>query len=205
MSENPSPSTSARDSARSASPLLTSPCLGARDRLAVQRAHTQLRCARAQHSRQRPREFVDRRDELMLLEHRLGTGQDRLRLGSVVRRDAAREETGVDPEPKRQPLDRLRRGARLAPLDLGDVLLGEAVAREPRLRKPCCNAQLAQAFADARRAGGAGRAHSCGARSHTRAQHAEHLTELQSPEWDSPPKGGYFLAFPCQPAILKIT
>ena len=186
-------------------PALDVAVLGARHRFAVQRAHPQLGRARSEHGRQGTRVLVDRVVELVLLEERLGAGENRLGLRAVVGRDAAREETCIDSQPKREPLDRLRGRARLAALDLGDVLLREAVAGEPGLREPGGHTKLAQAFAEARRPGRSGRAHSCGARSHTPAQHAERLTELQSPEGDSPPKGGSLLAFPCQPAVLEIT
>ena len=138
-------------------PALDVAVLGARHRLAVQRAHAQLGRARPQHGRQRPRVLLDRRVELVLLEQRLGAREDRLGLRAVVGRDAAREEAGVDPQAKREPLDGLRRRARLAPLDLRDVLLREAVAGELGLRQPGGHAQLAQALAEARRTGRSGR------------------------------------------------
>ena len=166
----------------------------------------QLRCARPEDGRQGQRVLLDRRSELVVLEQRVGAGEDRLRLRAVVRGDAARQEARIDPQSKREPLHRLRRRARLATLDLGDVLLREALAGEAGLRQPCGHPELAQALAEARRPGRPRRGtRSCGARSHTPAQHAEHLTGLQSPERDSPPKGGYLLAFPCQPANLPIT
>ena len=43
-------------------------------------------------------------------------------------------------------------GTGLAPLDLRDVLLGEAVARELALRQACGNAKLAEPFTEAKRA-----------------------------------------------------
>ena len=86
--------------------------------------------------------------ERVLLEQRIGAGEDRLGLRALVGGDAAREEAGVDPQPQREPLDRLRRRARLAALDLRDVLLREAVAGELGLRQPCGDAQLAQALTE---------------------------------------------------------
>ena len=129
---------------------MTSPFCAARHRLAGQRAHLQLRRAGAEHGGQRARVLVDRGVELVLLEQRLGTREDRLRLRALVGRDAAREEAGVDAEAQREPLDRVRRRARLAALDLRDVLLREAVAGEVGLRQPGGDAQLAQALAEAR-------------------------------------------------------
>ena len=205
MSEKPSPSTRARDSREQGEPALDVAVLGTRHRFAVQRANAQLGRARSEHGRQRARVLVDRVVELVLLEERLGAGKNRLGLRALVGRDAAREETCVDAQPKREPLDRLRGRARLAALDLGDVLLREAVAGEAGLREPGGDAKLAQALAE-RGARGAPSSCSLVRREESyAAQHAEHLTELQSPEGDSPPKGGSLLAFPCQPAILEIT
>ena len=206
MSENPSPSTRARDSASSASPLLMSP-FSARAMASPFSARTCSSGAPVPSTAGSARVYSSiAACELVVLEQRVGAREDRLGLRAIVRRDAARQEAGIDPESQREPFDRLRRRAGLATLDLGDVLLREAVAGEPGLREPCGHAELAQALAEARRAGRPRRGtRSCGARSHTPAQHAEHLTRLQSPEGDSPPKGGYLLAFPCQPANPGIT
>ncbi len=140
--------------------------LGTRHRLAVQRTHLQLRRAGSEHRGQCPRVLLDRGVELVLLQQRVGAGEDRLRLRAVVGGDAARQEARVDPQAQREPLDRLRGRARLAALDLGDVLLREALAGEPGLGESRGDAQLAQALSEARPGGRAGGAHSCGARSH---------------------------------------
>jgi len=105
----------------------------------------------AEHSRQGAAIFSDRLVEPMLLEERVGAGEDRLGLRALVGGDAALQEPGVDPEPESEPLDRLGRRARLAPLDLRDVLLREAIAGEVGLRQTGRHAQLAQALAQARR------------------------------------------------------
>ena len=73
---------------------------------------------------------------------------------SLVSRDAVREEAGVDAEPRSDPLDRLARRARLAALDLGDVLLREALARELALRKAGGHPKLPQPLAQAEATGG---------------------------------------------------
>src|SRR5207248_199500 len=109
---------------------------------------------------------------LVLIEERVGPGQGGLGLRTLIRRDAARKEPGVDAEAHRKPLDRLRGRARLATLDLRDVLLREAIAREIGLRQAGRHAQLAQPFADPLPAqsaalDGAGiRGPSCGASTH---------------------------------------
>ena len=120
-----------------------------RHRLAVQRANPKLGGAGPEHGRQRPRVLGDRLVEPVLLRKRVGAGQDRLGLRPLVRGDAARQEAGVDAQTQRQPLDRVRRRARLPALDLRDVLLREPVAGEVGLRQPGGDAQLAQPLADA--------------------------------------------------------
>jgi hypothetical protein len=69
------------------------------------------------------------------LAERLGARQRSLYPPALVGRDAACEEAGVHAQTRREPLHRLARRARLAPLDLADVLLGEALARELALRE----------------------------------------------------------------------
>src|SRR5206468_7294906 len=54
----------------------------------------------------------------------------------------------IDAEPLGEPLDRLVGRPRLAALDLADVLLGEALARELRLRHPGRDTQLPQPLAE---------------------------------------------------------
>ena len=93
---------------------------------------------------------------LQRLDQRLGPGECALEAAALVGRDAVREEAGVDPEPRREPLDRLARRAGLAALDLGDVLLREALARELALGEACGHAELAQPLAQAKSAGGGG-------------------------------------------------
>ena len=75
-------------------------------------------------------------------------GPDRLDAAALVGRDAAAEERRVDAEPLREPLDRLGGRARLAALDLADVLLREALAGELRLRHPRSEAERAKALAE---------------------------------------------------------
>jgi hypothetical protein len=58
---------------------------------------------------------------------------------------------GVDAESLRDPGERLRRRARLAALDLADVLLREAVACEIRLGQAGGDAQLTQSGPETRR------------------------------------------------------
>ncbi len=100
------------------------------------------------------------------LDQHLCPGECALEAAALVGRDAVREEAGVDAEPRCEPLDRLARRARLAALDLGDVLLREALARELALREPGGDAELAQALAEAEtaRGGGAGLGESAASR-----------------------------------------
>ena len=70
-------------------------------------------------------------------------------LVSVTDADEAR----VAVEALRQPLDRLRGRPGLPALDLADVLLREAVARELALRHPRGDAELAEALAEAQGCG----------------------------------------------------
>ena len=88
----------------------------------------------------------------MLLKQRVGARKDRFRLRTFVGGDTAREEARVDPQAKREPLDGLRRRARLATLDLGDVLLREPVPGEIGLRQARGDPQLTDALAKAKRA-----------------------------------------------------
>ena len=69
------------------------------------------------------------------LRERLGAGEQRLDTAALVGRNTTREKCGIDLEALCQPLDGLSSRAGLATLDLADVLLGEAVARELRLRQ----------------------------------------------------------------------
>src|SRR4029450_13800974 len=67
---------------------------------------------------------------------RLGVLELCLDLGPLLRRDPGGEERWIDAELLGKPGDRRRRGARLAALDLTDVLLRKALAGELRLREP---------------------------------------------------------------------
>ena len=64
------------------------------------------------------------------------------------------EEAGVDAELGSEPLDRLARGTGLAALDLADVLLREALAREIGLGQARRHSQLTHALAQAGARGG---------------------------------------------------
>ena len=121
------------------------------ERLAVQHAHVELERARAHDERQRPLILGDRLVEAVLLGERLGPRQQRLGLRLLVDGDAGGQEARVDAEPAREPLDRLRRRARLAALDLRDVFLREPVAREVGLRQAGGDAKRAEAGLRARR------------------------------------------------------
>ena len=87
------------------------------------------------------------------LRERLGAGEQRLDTAALVGRDTTGEKGGIDLEALRQPLDGLGGRARLAALDLADVLLGEAIAGELRLRQPGGHTQQAQPVAEARPGG----------------------------------------------------
>ena len=63
------------------------------------------------------------------------------------------EEAGVDSEAVGKPFDRALGRARLAALDLRDVLLGEAVAGELALRQPRGDAKLAKPFPETKSLG----------------------------------------------------
>ena len=80
---------------------------------------------------------------------RLGVLELRLDLRPLLRRDAGGEEDRIDAEPLGEPGDGRLRRARLAALDLADVLLREARARELRLREAGRHAQRAHALAEA--------------------------------------------------------
>jgi hypothetical protein len=71
----------------------------------------------------------------MRLAQRVRPRQRGLDAAPQVGRDAAREEARIDSEAGREPLHGLTRGSGLPPLDLADVLLGEALARELALRE----------------------------------------------------------------------
>ena len=197
MSENSSPSTSARASPSSASARLDVAGLRARHRLAVQRAHLQLDGAGAEHGRQRLActRRSRRRTRAPRAARRRGRGSPRpsrarrrrrRSRGSRRRRRAARASHSIVSA----------RRARLAALDLRDVLLREPVAGEVGLRQAGGDAQLAQALAEARSLPRCWQAVArCVLPRAARevigqAKHAGHLTETQSPVWDMSPKRG---------------
>ena len=122
-----------------------------------ERAYLQLRNPGCAGSRGERLERVRRLFVLLRLVQRLGAREGSLEPGTLVGGDAAREEAGVDPETLGEPLDRALRRAGLAALDLGDVLLREAVARQLALRQPGGDAKLAEPFPEAK-AFGAGSA-----------------------------------------------
>src|SRR5581483_5106294 len=123
--------------------------VGPRPGLARERAHLELDGAGGDDGGARLRVLGDGGLEVAPLGPGLRAREDRLGAGALVARDAAREERGVDAEPRGEPADRLRRRPRLAALDLGDVLLREAVAGEVGLREPGGDAERAQAVAEA--------------------------------------------------------
>ena len=95
------------------------------------------------------------------LGQRLGACQHRLDPRANVGGHALREIRGVDTEPLRDPGDRLGGRARLAALDLADVLLREALAGELGLGHSRGDAKRTQPLSDpgggrTRRAGGDG-------------------------------------------------
>ena len=129
----------------------------------------QLDGAGAEDGGQRPRVLLDRLVEASLFEQRVRAGEDRLGLGALVGGDPALEEAGVDPEAQGEPFGRLDSRAGLPALDLGDVLLGEAVAGDVGLGETGGDPKLAEAFAEARcpcSLGSPVREPACGARSH---------------------------------------
>src|SRR5205823_4921568 len=89
-------------------------------------------------------ELLDRLGVAVRADQRLAAGEPGLDAAALVGGDAVREEVRVDPEPLGEPLDRLARGTRLAALDLADVLLGEPLARELRLRQAGRDPELPQ-------------------------------------------------------------
>ena len=115
-------------------------------RLARQQADLELGKTGGENGRPHLLELLHRLRLAVPLGQRLGPGERGLDATALVGGDTVREEVGVDAEPFREPLDRLARGARLAPLDLADVLLREARAGELRLRQARGDPQLAQAL-----------------------------------------------------------
>ena len=95
-------------------------------------------------------EELGRLQRAVRLGERLGADEQCLDPAAQVGRDAAAEERGVDAELRREPGDRLGGRARLAALDLADVLLREAIARDLGLRQPGSEAQRPEPLADPR-------------------------------------------------------
>ena len=123
--------------------------------------------ARARRSRVRPGRATRTRSRRLVverLEQRLGPGKRALEPAALVGRDAVREKTGIDAEPRSEPLDRLARRARLAALDLRHVLLREPLAGEVALRQAGGDTELAEALAEAKPVleGGAALVGECG-------------------------------------------
>src|SRR5436305_1442655 len=93
---------------------------------------------------------------LARLDERLGARERAFEPAALVGGDAVRKEAWVDAEPRREPFDRLAGRLRLAALDLGDVLLREALACEVALGEAAGHAKLAEALAEPKPAGGSG-------------------------------------------------
>ena len=127
----------------------------------------ELHGTRRHHGGERARVLLDGAVQILALDERVGAREDRLGAGPVVGGNAVSEERLVDAQARGEPLDRLLGRARLAPLDLGDVLLREAIAGEIRLRQTRGNAKLAQALAQTSTAR-SGWCDACGAGGHGR-------------------------------------
>ena len=121
-----------------------------RPRLAGEGAHLELGRAGGSDVAAGRREELGRLDVAVRLGQGLGPGQERLDPAAEVGRDPAAEKGRVDTELRREPGDGLGGGARLAPLDLADVLLRESLAGDLGLGQPCRQAQRAQPLAEAR-------------------------------------------------------
>ena len=130
-SENCGPSASSRATWSSSTASRASPSCSERPGLAGERADLELgRAGRADVAARR-REELGRLGVAVRLGQSLGPGEQRLDPAAEVGRDAAAEERRIDAELRREPRDRLGGGARLAALDLADVLLREPIARRP--------------------------------------------------------------------------
>ena len=117
-------------------------------------ADVELDRVRRRHGRANVLVRVDRLLVAIPLRECLGANEQGLDPAALVGRDTARQERGIDVEALRQPLHRVGGRAGLAPLDLADVLLREAVSGELRLRQPCGDAKEAEAVAQPRARGG---------------------------------------------------
>src|SRR2546430_6079848 len=89
--------------------------------------------------------------EVLALDGRLGPHHRRLDLGVLVPGLARLQIRSIDTEPLGDPPQRLGRRARLAALDLADVLLGETIAGQIRLGQARGDAQLSQSGTKSRR------------------------------------------------------
>jgi hypothetical protein len=87
---------------------------------------------------------------LLGLDRGLGARDDALGAILVARGDTGLEEARVDSEAGGEPAHGFVGRAGLTPLDLAQVLLGEPLAGELRLRHPPVDAQLADSVAEAR-------------------------------------------------------
>ena len=129
------------------------PLLHACPGLTGERAHLELDRVRGRDCGARLRVGIDGVLVAVRLRECLGACEQRLDAAALVGRDATGEKRGIDFEALRQPLDGLGGRARLAALDLADVLLGEAVAGELGLRHAGGHAQQPQPVAEARPSG----------------------------------------------------
>jgi len=103
---------------------------------------------------------------LLGLVQSLGTREGSFEPGALVGGNPAREEAGVDSQAVGEPFDRALCRTRLAALDLRDVFLREAVARELALRQPRGNPKLAEPFPEADSLGTASTSRAAGGFSH---------------------------------------
>ena len=149
--ENCGPSASSRATSRSSTASRTSPSCGAGPGLAGEGADLELGRSGGADVAAGGGEELGRLQRAVRLGERLGADEQCLDPAAQVGRDAAAEERGVDAELCREPGDRLGGRARLAALDLADVLLREAIARDLGLRQPGSEAQRPQPLADAAR------------------------------------------------------
>ena len=94
-------------------------------------------------------ELLERLGVLVCLGERLRAGERRLGAGPVGDADAGLEEVRIDAELLGQPLERVRRRARLAALDLADVLLREPAAGEVALGQAAGDAKRLEPLTDA--------------------------------------------------------
>jgi hypothetical protein len=117
-----------------------------RERLPVQRPDLELGKTCRENGRPHIVELRERLRLAVRLRQRLATRERRLDATALVCADPVREKVGVDAEPRRDPLDRLARRARLAALDLAHVLLRATIAGQLGLRQACGDPELANAF-----------------------------------------------------------